>query len=139
MPVEAKPLFRPDVLRPHLTSFQLPGNASAMQETFGRWAGLLWSPQAETLKEGVSAVTEQETDVAEMQTWHVAEVRSYATQGREPDFRQFAIAKHRCETLAFCDMICDPSNAGTVGCTYSFLRGAGLMSVSCSVTARTPI
>jgi len=27
VPVEAKPLFRPDVLRPHLTSFQLPGDS----------------------------------------------------------------------------------------------------------------
>jgi hypothetical protein len=51
VPVEAKPLFRPEVLRPHLTSFQLPGNLSGIQETLGRWAGLLWSPQAETLKE----------------------------------------------------------------------------------------
>jgi hypothetical protein len=51
VPVEAKPLFRPDVLRPHLISFHLPGNVSAMRETFSRWAGLLWSAQAETLKE----------------------------------------------------------------------------------------
>ena len=51
MPVEAKPLFRPDVLRPHLTSFQLPGNVPAMRETLARWAGLLWSAEAETLKE----------------------------------------------------------------------------------------
>jgi len=51
VPVEAKPLFRPDVLRPHLTRFQLPGDSAAIRETFARWAGLLWSPQAETLKE----------------------------------------------------------------------------------------
>lgn len=29
MPVEAKPLFRPDVLRPHLTAFQLPAHVPA--------------------------------------------------------------------------------------------------------------
>jgi len=51
VPVEAKPLFRPDVLRPQVTGFQLPGDVSGMQETLGRWAGLLWSPQADTLKE----------------------------------------------------------------------------------------
>jgi hypothetical protein len=51
VPVEAKPLFRPDVLRPHLAGFHLPGDVPAIQETLGRWAGLLWSPQAETLKE----------------------------------------------------------------------------------------
>lgn len=51
MPVEAKPLFRPDVLRPHLAGFHEPGDVPAMRETFARWAGLLWSPQAETLKE----------------------------------------------------------------------------------------
>ncbi len=51
MPVEAKPLFRPDVLRPHLTGFPLPGDSAAIRETFARWTGLLWSPQAETLNE----------------------------------------------------------------------------------------
>jgi hypothetical protein len=51
VPVEAKPLFRRDVLRPHLTGFPLPGDSAATRETFARWAGLLWSPQAETLNE----------------------------------------------------------------------------------------
>jgi hypothetical protein len=51
VPVEAKPLFRPDVLRPHLAEFHLPGDVPAIRETFGRWASLLWSPQADTLKD----------------------------------------------------------------------------------------
>jgi len=51
VPVEAKPLFRPDVLRPRLAGLDLPGNVGGMRETLGRWAGLLWSSQADTLKE----------------------------------------------------------------------------------------
>jgi hypothetical protein len=51
VPVEAKPLFRPDVLRPRLAGFDLHGDVAAMRETLGRWAGLLWSPQADALKE----------------------------------------------------------------------------------------
>lgn len=51
MPVEAKPLFRPDVLRPHLQAFKLPENFDATKETFGRWARLLTSRNADKLKE----------------------------------------------------------------------------------------
>ncbi len=51
MPVEAKPLFRPDVLRPHLQAFKLPENLDAIRETFGRWAKLLASRKADKLKE----------------------------------------------------------------------------------------
>ena len=51
MPVEAKPLFRPDVLRPHLAGFAMPGDVASARDTLARWSGLLWSPQAETLKE----------------------------------------------------------------------------------------
>lgn len=51
MPVEAKPLFRPDVLRPHLQAFKLPENLDATRETFGRWAKLLASRKADKLKE----------------------------------------------------------------------------------------
>ena len=51
MPVEAKPLFRPDVLRPHLVGFPLPRDVESARESLARWAGLLWSPQAESLKE----------------------------------------------------------------------------------------
>ncbi|WP_337177056.1 DNA methyltransferase [Paludisphaera sp.] len=51
MPVEAKPLFRPDVLRPRLAGFQLPGGADSAREILRRWADLLGSPQADSLKE----------------------------------------------------------------------------------------
>ena len=51
MPVEAKPLFRPDVLRPQLATFTLPVRVTEMREVLGRWAELLASPQADTLKE----------------------------------------------------------------------------------------
>lgn len=51
MPVEAKPLFRPDVLRPHLQAFQLPQNLDATRDTFGRWSKLLTSRRADKLKE----------------------------------------------------------------------------------------
>jgi hypothetical protein len=51
MPVEAKPLFRPDVLRPHLQAFKLPANLEAARETFSRWATLLSSRNADKLKE----------------------------------------------------------------------------------------
>ena len=51
MPVEAKPLFRPDVLKPHLSSFRLSADIVAKRDVLKRWADLLTSPQAETLKE----------------------------------------------------------------------------------------
>lgn len=51
MPVEAKPLFRPDVLRPQLAAFRLPERAAEMRAVLGRWASLLGSVQADTLKE----------------------------------------------------------------------------------------
>jgi Eco57I restriction-modification methylase/TaqI-like C-terminal specificity domain/Putative RNA methylase family UPF0020 len=51
VPVEAKPLFRPDVLRPQLAAFRLPERISAIREVFGRWATLLASAQADSLKE----------------------------------------------------------------------------------------
>ncbi|HEX3656564.1 MAG TPA: hypothetical protein VHV55_12185, partial [Pirellulales bacterium] len=40
MPVEAKPLFRPDVLRSHLSGFQLPAVDSAK---LNHWAGEITS------------------------------------------------------------------------------------------------
>ena len=51
MPVEAKPLFRPDVLRPQLAAFPLPARVAEMREVLGRWAVLLASAQADSLKE----------------------------------------------------------------------------------------
>lgn len=40
MPVEAKPLFRADVLRGHLQSFLLPARIAAQRETLGKWAAM---------------------------------------------------------------------------------------------------
>jgi len=51
VPVEAKPLFRRDVLRPHLTAFRVPGDVASIRGTLARWTELLWSPQADKLKE----------------------------------------------------------------------------------------
>ncbi len=51
MPVEAKPLFRPDVLRPHLTAFRLPEYAEAMRPKLADWAELITSGRADSFKE----------------------------------------------------------------------------------------
>lgn len=51
MPVEAKPLFRPDVLRPHIAGFPLPASVASARPLLEKWAGLLHSPQADVLKE----------------------------------------------------------------------------------------
>lgn len=51
MPVEAKPLFRPDVLRPHLLSFTLPANLAEIKKTLGRWAEMCLSGRADKFKE----------------------------------------------------------------------------------------
>jgi hypothetical protein len=51
MPVEAKPLFRPDVLRAHLAAFALPGHVDAFRPKLAHWADLLSSGQAASLKE----------------------------------------------------------------------------------------
>jgi Eco57I restriction-modification methylase/TaqI-like C-terminal specificity domain/Putative RNA methylase family UPF0020 len=51
VPVEAKPLFRPDVLHPLLSAFHLGERAAASREILSRWAELLYSPQADKLKE----------------------------------------------------------------------------------------
>ena len=51
MPVEAKPLFRPDVLRNHLAAFALPGHVDALRPKLAHWADLLSSGQAASLKE----------------------------------------------------------------------------------------
>ena len=40
MPVEAKPLFRPDVLRTHLAAFSLPGHVDAFRPKLAHWAEL---------------------------------------------------------------------------------------------------
>ncbi len=51
MPVESKPLFRPDVLRAHLTGFSLPERVAAARPALVRWAELLESGRASALKE----------------------------------------------------------------------------------------
>ena len=51
MPVEAKPLFRPDVLRPYLAAFTLPERVEAQRPALTRWAELFASGQADSFKE----------------------------------------------------------------------------------------
>lgn len=51
MPVEAKPLFRPDVLRPHLRSFDWPPNITKSKATLARWAELVSTGRADKFKE----------------------------------------------------------------------------------------
>ena len=51
MPIEAKPLFRPDVLRTHLAAFELPAGADAFRPKLAHWADLLSTGRANTLKE----------------------------------------------------------------------------------------
>jgi hypothetical protein len=48
VPVEAKPLIRPDVLRSHLSGFYLPPVDSAM---LGRWAELISTSRIERFNE----------------------------------------------------------------------------------------
>lgn len=43
MPVEAKPLFRPDVLRTRLDNFLRPPVTDAMRQTLTHWAELIAS------------------------------------------------------------------------------------------------
>lgn len=51
MPVEPKPIFRPDALRPHLSSFQLSDEVAAKRALVQKWAELLGSAQGEKLRE----------------------------------------------------------------------------------------
>ena len=51
MPVEAKPLFRPDALRPHLKAFQLPRPLETYQAILSKWADMLSSGKANRFKE----------------------------------------------------------------------------------------
>ena len=48
MPVEAKPLFRPDVLRSHLSGFQMPAVDSAK---LAHWAGEISSGRVDRFNE----------------------------------------------------------------------------------------
>lgn len=51
MPVESKPLFRPDVLRPRLLAFRLPDRIEAERERLARWGEMLASGRADDYKE----------------------------------------------------------------------------------------
>ncbi|NLX98785.1 MAG: N-6 DNA methylase [Rhodopirellula sp.] len=51
MPIDAKPLFRPDVLRTRLTAFQLPAHVDAFRPRLTHWADLLGSERADAFKE----------------------------------------------------------------------------------------
>jgi len=51
VPVEAKPLFRPDVLRSSLTGFTLPPAVEPVRPKLAKWATLLKSAKADKLKE----------------------------------------------------------------------------------------
>ncbi len=48
MPVEAKPLFRPEVVRPHLVGFRLPEKS---RETMAKWAEMIGSGRADQFNE----------------------------------------------------------------------------------------
>jgi hypothetical protein len=50
LPVEAKPLFRPDVLRPRLAAFTLPPQISALRAKLQQWSDLFTSRQGDSLK-----------------------------------------------------------------------------------------
>jgi hypothetical protein len=51
LPVEAKPLFRPDVLRPRLAAFVLPPHVAALRTKLQQWSDLFASKQGDSLKE----------------------------------------------------------------------------------------
>ncbi len=51
MPVERKPLFRPDVVRAHLAHFPLPAEVEDCRESLEHWAKLIGSGRADGFKE----------------------------------------------------------------------------------------
>ena len=51
MPVEAKPLIRPDVLRTHVAAFDLPAHVAAFGPKLEHWARLLSTGRADAFKE----------------------------------------------------------------------------------------
>jgi hypothetical protein len=51
LPIEAKPLFRPDVLREHLAHFELSETHKSLKPRIAHWAELLRSGQADRLGE----------------------------------------------------------------------------------------
>jgi hypothetical protein len=51
LPLEAKPLFRPDVLRTHLAAFASPDRVAAAAPKLRHWAELFASRRADSFKE----------------------------------------------------------------------------------------
>ncbi|HEV2969253.1 MAG TPA: N-6 DNA methylase [Pirellulales bacterium] len=51
MPLEAKPLFRPDVLRGHLSGFMLPPRVESLRPKLANWAELIGSNRIDALNE----------------------------------------------------------------------------------------
>jgi type I restriction-modification system DNA methylase subunit len=51
VPVEVKPLFRADILRPRLQHFSVPNQFEQHRQLVQKWATLLGSPRADSLKE----------------------------------------------------------------------------------------
>lgn len=51
MPVEAKPLFRPDVVRPHVEAFALPERVAQCQTKLDRWAELIRGGRVDAFNE----------------------------------------------------------------------------------------
>jgi hypothetical protein len=51
MPLEAKPLFRPDVLRGHLSGFTLPPRVESLRPKLANWAELIGSNRIDALNE----------------------------------------------------------------------------------------
>jgi len=51
LPVEAKPLFRPDVIRSHLAAFSLPERVEPLRRQLADWASLLATGRANNFKE----------------------------------------------------------------------------------------
>lgn len=51
MPVEAKPLFRPDVIRSHLAAFSLPERVETLRRQLADWPSLLATGRANNFKE----------------------------------------------------------------------------------------
>jgi hypothetical protein len=51
VPVERKPLFRPDVLRVHLAGFGLPAHVETCRANLEHWARLIASGRADAFKE----------------------------------------------------------------------------------------
>jgi len=50
VPSEAKPLFRPEALRPRLAAFTLPSRVDALRPKLAHWAGLLGTDRGDAIK-----------------------------------------------------------------------------------------